>query len=65
MTMMLFCFFFSLFQYALPLQLVNNQTMTQWMEVFRTIIDRNVPPVRFSSVKTSGICVVAFEEQSA
>uniref|UniRef100_A0A493T005 Importin 8 n=1 Tax=Anas platyrhynchos platyrhynchos TaxID=8840 RepID=A0A493T005_ANAPP len=36
--------FYALVQYALPLQLVNNQTMTQWMEVFRTIIDRNVPP---------------------
>ncbi|NWW30292.1 IPO8 protein, partial [Panurus biarmicus] len=35
--------FFPLLQYALPLQLVNNQTMTQWMEIFRTIIDRNVP----------------------
>ncbi|KAK2101774.1 Importin-8 [Saguinus oedipus] len=30
--------------YALPLQLVNNQTMTTWMEIFRTIIDRTVPP---------------------
>ncbi|XP_033019366.1 importin-8 isoform X2 [Lacerta agilis] len=36
--------FYALVQYALPLQLVNNQTMTQWMEIFRTIIDRSVPP---------------------
>ncbi|XP_067907112.1 importin-8 isoform X4 [Heterodontus francisci] len=36
--------FFALIQYALPLQLVNKQTMTQWMEIFRTIIDRDVPP---------------------
>lgn len=35
----------SLFQYALPLQLVTHQTMTTWMEIFRTIIDRTVPPV--------------------
>ncbi|XP_054844381.1 importin-8 [Eublepharis macularius] len=35
--------FYALVQYALPLQLVNNQTMTQWMEIFRTVIDRNVP----------------------
>uniref|UniRef100_A0A452T4I1 Importin 8 n=1 Tax=Ursus maritimus TaxID=29073 RepID=A0A452T4I1_URSMA len=35
-----------IFYYALPLQLVNNQTMTAWMEIFRTIIDRTVPPVR-------------------
>ncbi|XP_029455860.1 importin-8 [Rhinatrema bivittatum] len=35
--------FYALVQYVLPLQLVNNQTMTQWMEIFRTIIDRDVP----------------------
>ncbi|KAH0617049.1 hypothetical protein JD844_028647 [Phrynosoma platyrhinos] len=37
--------FYALVQYALPLQLMNNQTMTQWMEIFRTVIDRSVPPV--------------------
>uniref|UniRef100_A0A667HZB2 Importin 8 n=1 Tax=Lynx canadensis TaxID=61383 RepID=A0A667HZB2_LYNCA len=36
--------FYALVQYALPLQLVTNQTMTAWMEIFRTIIDRTVPP---------------------
>ncbi|XP_034367471.1 importin-8 isoform X2 [Arvicanthis niloticus] len=36
--------FYALVQYALPLQLVNHQTMTTWMEIFRTIIDRMVPP---------------------
>ncbi|XP_055963797.1 importin-8 [Sorex fumeus] len=36
--------FYALVQYALPLQLVSNQTMTAWMEIFRTIIDRTVPP---------------------
>ncbi|XP_040828162.1 importin-8 isoform X1 [Ochotona curzoniae] len=36
--------FYALVQYALPLQLVNNQTMTTWMEIFRSIIDRPVPP---------------------
>uniref|UniRef100_UPI00398F7D15 importin-8 isoform X3 n=1 Tax=Pristiophorus japonicus TaxID=55135 RepID=UPI00398F7D15 len=36
--------FYALVQYALPLQLINKQTMTQWMEIFRTIIDRDVPP---------------------
>nr|XP_033806562.1 importin-8 isoform X3 [Geotrypetes seraphini] len=35
--------FYALVQYALPLQLVNNQTMTQWMDIFRTVIDREVP----------------------
>ncbi|XP_043944138.1 importin-8 [Protopterus annectens] len=36
--------FFALIQCSLPLLLLNNQTMTQWMEIFRTIIDRDVPP---------------------
>ncbi|XP_062051008.1 importin-8 isoform X1 [Lepus europaeus] len=36
--------FYALVQYVLPLQLVSNQTMTTWMEIFRTIIDRTVPP---------------------
>ncbi|XP_023593837.1 importin-8 isoform X2 [Trichechus manatus latirostris] len=36
--------FYAFVQYALPLQLMNNQTMTEWMEIFRTIIDRTVPP---------------------
>ncbi|XP_004700059.1 importin-8 [Echinops telfairi] len=36
--------FYALVQYALPLQLMGNQMMTQWMEIFRTIIDRAVPP---------------------
>ncbi|XP_030070417.1 LOW QUALITY PROTEIN: importin-8 [Microcaecilia unicolor] len=35
--------FYALIQYALPLQLIDNQTMTQWMEIFRTVIDREVP----------------------
>ncbi|XP_060632748.2 importin-8 isoform X2 [Anolis sagrei] len=36
--------FYALVQYSLPLQLMNNQTMTQWMEIFRSVIDRSVPP---------------------
>ncbi|XP_075439514.1 importin-8-like isoform X2 [Ascaphus truei] len=36
--------FYALIQYALPLQLVNNQMMTQWMGVFSNITDRDVPP---------------------
>ncbi|PIO00699.1 hypothetical protein AB205_0038510 [Aquarana catesbeiana] len=37
--------FYALIQYTLPLQLVNNQTMTQWMGIFSSIADRDVPPV--------------------
>lgn len=36
--------FYALIQYTLPLQLVNNQTMTQWMGIFSSIADRDVPP---------------------
>ncbi|EHB09309.1 Importin-8 [Heterocephalus glaber] len=35
--------FYALVQYALPLQLENNQTMMTWMEIFQTIIDQTVP----------------------
>jgi len=33
-------------QYSLPLQLINNTVMTQWMEILRAIMDRDVPAVR-------------------
>ncbi|MGH0150607.1 UNVERIFIED_CONTAM: hypothetical protein FKN15_019615 [Acipenser sinensis] len=33
-----------MFLYSLPLQLVNNHTMTQWMEILRDVIDRGIPP---------------------
>uniref|UniRef100_A0A8C5L990 Importin 8 n=1 Tax=Jaculus jaculus TaxID=51337 RepID=A0A8C5L990_JACJA len=35
--------FYALVQYVLPLQLLSHETMTVWMEIFRTIIDRTVP----------------------
>ncbi|XP_061617784.1 importin-8 isoform X1 [Phyllopteryx taeniolatus] len=35
--------FHSLIQYSLPLQLINNSVMTQWMEIFRAVMDRGVP----------------------
>ncbi|CAL8324132.1 unnamed protein product [Lota lota] len=36
--------FHSLVQFSLPLQLINNTVMTQWMEILRAIMDRDVPP---------------------
>ncbi|KAL0962617.1 hypothetical protein UPYG_G00342810 [Umbra pygmaea] len=36
--------FHALVQYSLPLQLINNTVMTQWMEILRAVIDRDVPP---------------------
>lgn len=37
---------FLVLQYSLPLQLINNTLMTQWMEILRIIMDRDVPAVR-------------------
>ncbi|XP_046878572.1 importin-8 isoform X3 [Hypomesus transpacificus] len=36
--------FHALVQYSLPLQLINNTIMTQWMEILRAVMDRSVPP---------------------
>uniref|UniRef100_A0A3B3SL01 Importin 8 n=1 Tax=Paramormyrops kingsleyae TaxID=1676925 RepID=A0A3B3SL01_9TELE len=36
--------FHALVQYSLPLNLVNNTVLTQWMEVLRAILDRDIPP---------------------
>ncbi|XP_017554405.1 importin-8 isoform X2 [Pygocentrus nattereri] len=36
--------FHALVQYSLPLQLLNNTVMTQWMEILRAVVDRDVPP---------------------
>ncbi|XP_029616949.1 importin-8 isoform X1 [Salmo trutta] len=36
--------FHALVQYSLPLQLINNTVITQWMEVLRAVMDRDVPP---------------------
>lgn len=36
--------FHALIQYSLPLQLINNTVITQWMEILRAVVDRDVPP---------------------
>lgn len=41
-------------QYSLPFQLINNTVMTQWMEIFRDIMDRAVPSVRHAFVIAVG-----------
>lgn len=40
--------FFALVQYHLPLALIRGDVCTQWMEVFRVIIERPVPDVNIS-----------------
>ncbi|KAG7455918.1 hypothetical protein MATL_G00246220 [Megalops atlanticus] len=36
--------FHALVQYSLPLQLINNTILTQWMEILRAVMDRDIPP---------------------
>ncbi|XP_036374113.1 importin-8 [Megalops cyprinoides] len=36
--------FHALVQYSLPLQLINNTILTQWMEILRAVVDRDIPP---------------------
>lgn len=33
-------------QYNLPLELINRQNLTEWMEILKTVVDRDVPPVK-------------------
>uniref|UniRef100_A0A1W7RAB8 Importin-7 n=1 Tax=Hadrurus spadix TaxID=141984 RepID=A0A1W7RAB8_9SCOR len=35
--------FFALVQYFLPLELISREAFAQWMDIFRTIVDRPVP----------------------
>uniref|UniRef100_A0A8C6TCP0 Importin 8 n=1 Tax=Neogobius melanostomus TaxID=47308 RepID=A0A8C6TCP0_9GOBI len=35
--------FYSLVQYSLPLRLINTSVMTQWMELLRQVMERDVP----------------------
>lgn len=40
---------FGLFlQYNLPLELINRQNLTEWMEILKAVVDRDVPPVRIA-----------------
>lgn len=32
-------------QYNLPLELINRQNLTEWMEILKRVVDRDVPPV--------------------
>lgn len=49
-------------QYSLPFQLINNTVMTHWMEIVRTIMDRDVPAVRHTHTKICLVKSVTFQE---
>uniref|UniRef100_A0A8C5BNZ8 Importin 7 n=1 Tax=Gadus morhua TaxID=8049 RepID=A0A8C5BNZ8_GADMO len=40
----IFKIIYALFQYNLPLELINRQNLTEWMEILKTVVDRDVPP---------------------
>uniref|UniRef100_A0A4W4GGK0 Importin N-terminal domain-containing protein n=1 Tax=Electrophorus electricus TaxID=8005 RepID=A0A4W4GGK0_ELEEL len=40
----IFKILYALFQYNLPLELINKQNLTEWMEILKTVVDRDVPP---------------------
>lgn len=46
-------------QYNLPLELINRQNLTEWMEILKTVVDRDVPPVKKKTVSRAShlICV--------
>ncbi|XP_005989743.1 importin-7 isoform X2 [Latimeria chalumnae] len=35
--------FYALVQYTLPMELINQQNLTEWIEIMKTIVDRDVP----------------------
>uniref|UniRef100_A0A8C9RSI1 Importin 7 n=1 Tax=Scleropages formosus TaxID=113540 RepID=A0A8C9RSI1_SCLFO len=39
----IFKILYALFQYNLPLELINRQNLAEWMEILKTVVDRDVP----------------------
>ncbi|KAG8438359.1 hypothetical protein GDO86_008876, partial [Hymenochirus boettgeri] len=46
----IFKIFYALVQYTLPLELINQQNLAEWIEILKTVVDRDVPAVRNSPV---------------
>uniref|UniRef100_A0A4W3JB10 Importin 7 n=1 Tax=Callorhinchus milii TaxID=7868 RepID=A0A4W3JB10_CALMI len=40
----IFKIFYALVQYTLPLELIHQQNLTEWMEILKTVVNRDVPP---------------------
>ena len=36
--------YFALTQYVLPLELINREVFTNWMEVLRLVLEQDIPP---------------------
>uniref|UniRef100_A0A2K5PS46 Importin 7 n=1 Tax=Cebus imitator TaxID=2715852 RepID=A0A2K5PS46_CEBIM len=41
----IFKIFYALVQYTLPLELINQQNLTEWIEILKTVVNRDVPNV--------------------
>uniref|UniRef100_A0A8C6VFD0 Importin 7 n=1 Tax=Naja naja TaxID=35670 RepID=A0A8C6VFD0_NAJNA len=39
----IFKIFYALVQYTLPLELINQQNLAEWIEILKTVVDRDVP----------------------
>ncbi|KAM7163551.1 importin-7 [Macrochelys suwanniensis] len=39
----IFKIFYALVQYTLPLELINQQNLTEWIEILKTVVDRDIP----------------------
>ncbi|KAG9468007.1 hypothetical protein GDO78_013890 [Eleutherodactylus coqui] len=39
----IFKIFYALVQYTLPLELINQPNLTEWIEILKTVVDRDVP----------------------
>ncbi|XP_068117032.1 LOW QUALITY PROTEIN: importin-7 [Hyperolius riggenbachi] len=39
----IFKIFYALVQYTLPLELINQASLTDWVEILKTVVDRDVP----------------------
>ncbi|KAH0521110.1 Importin-7 [Microtus ochrogaster] len=39
----IFKIFYALVQYTLPLELINQQNLTEWVEILKTVVNRDVP----------------------
>ncbi|CAI5763392.1 importin-7 isoform X1 [Podarcis lilfordi] len=39
----IFKIFYALVQYTLPMELINQQNLAEWIEILKTVVDRDVP----------------------
>ena len=50
--------YFALTQYVLPLELINREVFTNWMEVLRLVLEQDIPPEAQVSIHNEVKCYV-------